>query len=102
MWKDVAIQETYARGNELQVPDCTHYFMENLQRLSDANYVPTNEDVLLARVRTTGVVEIQFSPVGENKKSGEVYRLFDVSGAIRHGQPNELETTLAFLTLVRL
>ncbi|KAL0545466.1 hypothetical protein IC582_015350 [Cucumis melo] len=80
LWKDAAIQETYARGNELQVPDCTQYFMENLQRLSDANYIPTKEDVLYARVRTTGVVEIQFSPVGENKKSGEVYRLFDVGG----------------------
>ncbi|XP_022977040.1 guanine nucleotide-binding protein alpha-1 subunit [Cucurbita maxima] len=80
LWKDAAIQETYSRGNELQVPDCTQYFMENLQRLSDANYIPTKEDVLYARVRTTGVVEIQFSPVGENKKSGEVYRLFDVGG----------------------
>ncbi|GMN63261.1 hypothetical protein TIFTF001_032334 [Ficus carica] len=99
LWKDPAIQETYARGNELQVPDCTNYFMENLQRLSDLNYVPTKEDVLYARVRTTGVVEIQFSmpaelfepcraqlknacnnPVGESKKSGEVYRLFDVGG----------------------
>ncbi|XP_050219532.1 guanine nucleotide-binding protein alpha-1 subunit [Mercurialis annua] len=80
LWKDAAIQETYDRGNELQVPDCAHYFMDNLQRLSDANYVPTKEDVLYARVRTTGVVEIQFSPVGENKRSGEVYRLFDVGG----------------------
>ncbi|KAF7817345.1 guanine nucleotide-binding protein alpha-1 subunit isoform X1 [Senna tora] len=80
LWNDAAIQETYVRGNELQVPDCANYFMENLQRLSDANYVPTKEDVLYARVRTTGVVEIQFSPVGENKKSGEVYRLFDVGG----------------------
>ncbi|KAI5390695.1 Guanine nucleotide-binding protein alpha-2 subunit [Lathyrus oleraceus] len=60
LWEDAAIQETYARGNELQVPDCTKYFMENLQRLSDANSVPTKEDVLYARVRTTGVVEIQF------------------------------------------
>ncbi|KAA8546253.1 hypothetical protein F0562_003008 [Nyssa sinensis] len=80
LWKDASIQETYSRGNELQVPDCAQYFMENLQRLSDVNYVPTKEDVLYARVRTTGVVEIQFSPVGENKKSGEVYRLFDVGG----------------------
>ncbi|KAF2304264.1 hypothetical protein GH714_029005 [Hevea brasiliensis] len=80
LWKDTAIQETYTRGNELQVPDCAHYFMENLQRLSDPNYIPTKEDVLYARVRTTGVVEIQFSPVGENKRSGEVYRLFDVGG----------------------
>ncbi|PHT40478.1 Guanine nucleotide-binding protein alpha-1 subunit [Capsicum baccatum] len=39
-----------------------------------------SEDVLFARIRTTGVVEIQFSPVGENKKSEEVYRLFDVGG----------------------
>lgn len=34
-------QETYFRGNELQLPDCAHFFMENLQRLSDADYVPT-------------------------------------------------------------
>ncbi|XP_042036966.1 guanine nucleotide-binding protein alpha-1 subunit [Salvia splendens] len=80
LWRDNAIQETYVRGNELQLPDCAHFFMENLQRLSDVEYVPTKEDVLHARVRTTGVVEIQFSPVGENKKSGEVYRLFDVGG----------------------
>ncbi|KAJ0880965.1 Guanine nucleotide-binding protein alpha-1 subunit [Helianthus annuus] len=80
IWNDPAIQETYARGNELQVPDCADYFMENLQRLSEADYIPTKEDVLHARVRTTGVVEIQFSPVGENKKSGEVYRLYDVGG----------------------
>ncbi|XP_077236365.1 G protein alpha subunit 1 isoform X2 [Tasmannia lanceolata] len=80
LWREPAIQETYARGNELQVPDCAHYFMDNLQRLSDLNYVPTKEDVLYARVRTTGVAEIQFSPVGESRKSGEVYRLFDVGG----------------------
>lgn len=80
LWKDGAIQETYSRGNELQVPDCTLYFMENLQRLADVDFVPTKEDVLYARIRTTGVVEIQFSPVGENKKSGEVYKLFDVGG----------------------
>ncbi|XP_077240955.1 guanine nucleotide-binding protein alpha-1 subunit-like isoform X1 [Tasmannia lanceolata] len=80
LWRDPAIQETYSRGNEFQVPDCAHYFMENLQRLSDLNYVPTKEDVLYARVRTTGVLEIQFSPVRESRKSGEVYRLLDVGG----------------------
>ncbi|KAF9615064.1 hypothetical protein IFM89_021635 [Coptis chinensis] len=80
LWMDPAIQEISSNGSELQVPDCAHYFMGNLQRFSDVNYIPTKEDVLYARVRTTGVVEIQFSPVGDNKKSGEVYRLFDVGG----------------------
>uniref|UniRef100_A0A7N0U7C6 Guanine nucleotide-binding protein alpha subunit n=1 Tax=Kalanchoe fedtschenkoi TaxID=63787 RepID=A0A7N0U7C6_KALFE len=80
LWRDPAIQETCSRSSELQLPDCTNYFMENLERLSEENYVPTKDDVLYARVQTTGAVEIQFSPVGENKKSGEVYRLFDVGG----------------------
>lgn len=80
LWNDAAIQETYSRGNILQIPDCAQYFMGNLKRLSEMDYVPTKEDVLYARVRTTGVVEIQFSPVGESRKSGEVYRLYDVGG----------------------
>ncbi|EPS73765.1 hypothetical protein M569_00991 [Genlisea aurea] len=81
LWRDNGIQqETYSRGNEFQVPDCALYFMENLRRFSDPGYIPTKEDVLHARVQTTGVVEIQFSPVRENKMSGEVYRLFDVGG----------------------
>ncbi|RZC68021.1 hypothetical protein C5167_011709, partial [Papaver somniferum] len=52
--------ETYTRGNELQLPNCANYSMDNLQRLSDVNYVPTKEDVLYARGLTSGVVEIQF------------------------------------------
>ncbi|KAJ6799422.1 guanine nucleotide-binding protein alpha-1 subunit isoform X1 [Iris pallida] len=80
LWNDPAILETYSHGNLLQVPDCAQYFMDNLGRLSEVAYVPTKEDILYARVRTTGVVEIQFSPVGESRKSGEVYKLYDVGG----------------------
>lgn len=80
LWNDAAIQETYSRGNILQIPDCALYFMDNLGRLSEMDYVPTKEDVLYARVRTTGIADIQFSPIGESRKSGEVYRLFDVGG----------------------
>jgi guanine nucleotide-binding protein subunit alpha len=80
VWKDNAIQETYLRANELQLPDCTHYFMENIHRLAQPNYMPTQDDVLYARVRTTGVAEIQFSPLGDNRRNGECYRLYDVGG----------------------
>uniref|UniRef100_A0A0E0HNT1 Guanine nucleotide-binding protein alpha subunit n=1 Tax=Oryza nivara TaxID=4536 RepID=A0A0E0HNT1_ORYNI len=34
-------QETYLRGSILQLPDCAQYFMENLDRLAEADYVPT-------------------------------------------------------------
>uniref|UniRef100_A0A452XG59 Guanine nucleotide-binding protein alpha subunit n=1 Tax=Aegilops tauschii subsp. strangulata TaxID=200361 RepID=A0A452XG59_AEGTS len=78
--KELVQDETYSCGSVLQVPDCAHYFMDNLDRLAEADYVPTKEDVLHARVRTNGVVEIQFSPLGESKRGGEVYRLYDVGG----------------------
>jgi hypothetical protein len=35
------LQETYSRGSILQVPDCAQYFMENLDRLAEVDYVPT-------------------------------------------------------------
>uniref|UniRef100_A0ACD5YYF2 Uncharacterized protein n=1 Tax=Avena sativa TaxID=4498 RepID=A0ACD5YYF2_AVESA len=41
LWEDPAIQETYSRGSILQVPDCAQYFMESLDRLAEADYVPT-------------------------------------------------------------
>uniref|UniRef100_A0A0E0PKZ5 Uncharacterized protein n=1 Tax=Oryza rufipogon TaxID=4529 RepID=A0A0E0PKZ5_ORYRU len=41
LWQDPAIQETYLRGSILQLPDCAQYFMENLDRLAEADYVPT-------------------------------------------------------------
>ncbi|TKV97901.1 hypothetical protein SEVIR_9G524466v4 [Setaria viridis] len=80
LWQDPAIQETYSRGSILQVPDCAQYFMSNLDRLAEVDYVPPKEDMLYARVQTNGAVEVQFSPLGESKIGGEVYRLYDVGG----------------------
>ncbi|KAJ7542378.1 hypothetical protein O6H91_10G103800 [Diphasiastrum complanatum] len=76
VWKDPAIQATYSRASELQIPDCTHYFLENVLRLAGPNYMPTKDDILYARVKTTGVAQIEFSPLGKK----EVYRLVDVGG----------------------
>jgi hypothetical protein len=41
LWQDPAIQETYSRGSILQVPDCAQYFMNNLDRLAEVDYLPT-------------------------------------------------------------
>ncbi|CAM6098177.1 unnamed protein product [Calypogeia fissa] len=75
LWKDPAIQATYERGNELQLPDCTAYFLNDVQRLAQPGYVPTQDDILFSRVRTTGIVETEFSP-----GSSVLYKLFDVGG----------------------
>ena len=36
-------------------------FLDCLERLGEPNYVPTEQDILRTRVKTTGIVEIQFN-----------------------------------------
>ena len=39
-------------------------FLENLSRLAARDYTPSQDDVLRTRVKTTGIVEINFSHKG--------------------------------------
>jgi hypothetical protein len=35
-------------------------FFDNLSRIADPDYLPTNDDILRARVTTTGIIETRF------------------------------------------
>lgn len=49
-------------------------YFDAIQRVGQANYVPTDQDILRSRVKTTGITETTF-------KIGELtYKLFDVGG----------------------
>lgn len=50
------------------------YFMNHLARISEEGYVPTKQDILHARQKTTGVIETQF--VSNNA----LFRIVDVGG----------------------
>jgi len=55
LWQDPAIQKTWAAapGYQLQIGHMD-YLMENLERITKPDFIPTNDDVLRARQRTTG------------------------------------------------
>lgn len=55
LWQDKGVQEVWgdASHHQFQV-NHMDYLMENIDRFSRQNFVPTNEDILLARQRTTG------------------------------------------------
>ena len=40
-----------------QLFDSADYFFENVERLSTPDYLPSNQDILRSRVRTTGIIE---------------------------------------------
>lgn len=49
-------------------------FLDDLDRLGRKDYMPTEQDILRTRVKTTGIVEVHFSFKNLN------FKLFDVGG----------------------
>ena len=62
MWADPAIQETWRRRSGLQVSESFSTFVERIEVLARPDYVPSVEEVLLCRVRTTGITSQEVKP----------------------------------------
>ncbi|KAI9353598.1 guanine nucleotide binding protein, alpha subunit [Obelidium mucronatum] len=74
LWEDSGIQYCFSRSNEFQLVDSCAYIMENIDRISDVNFTPTNDDILIARIMTIGVTETRFK-VGKMSLA-----IYDVGG----------------------
>merc|ERR1712186_43326 len=57
LWSDRGIQTAFQRRNEYQLTDSVQYFLNNLDRISALDYVPTLQDILYCRKTTKGVIE---------------------------------------------
>lgn len=74
LWNDPGVREAVARSREFQLNDSAVYYFNAIDRMSTSNYMPTDQDILRSRVKTTGITETTF-------KVGELtYKLFDVGG----------------------
>jgi len=73
-WEDAGVQKLYERRNEYQLIDSAGYYIQDIRRVTDPSYVPTEQDVLRSRIQTTGIIETSF--VIEGKK----FFLVDVGG----------------------
>ncbi|KAI8387300.1 guanine nucleotide binding protein, alpha subunit [Blakeslea trispora] len=74
LWKDENLQSVFDRSREYQLNDSAKYYFDSIDRIGDANYLPTDQDVLRSRVKTTGITETTFV-IGDL-----TYRMFDVGG----------------------
>ena len=60
LWSAPSIQEAYEKRNEFQLIDSASYFMNDLDRVCQPHFEPTDEDILRTRVKTTGIIKIEF------------------------------------------
>ncbi|ORY83942.1 guanine nucleotide-binding protein subunit alpha [Neocallimastix californiae] len=74
LWKDAGVQACYERSREYQLNDSAKYYFESIDRIRAPNYIPTDQDVLRSRVKTTGITETTFHI------KDLTYRMFDVGG----------------------
>ncbi|KAJ1994214.1 Guanine nucleotide-binding protein alpha-2 subunit [Dimargaris cristalligena] len=61
LWHDPVIPKVMDRSNEFYLMDSASYFFNNVKRIGETNYVPTEADVLRARSKTTGIIETRFN-----------------------------------------
>ncbi|KAI8093266.1 guanine nucleotide binding protein, alpha subunit [Halteromyces radiatus] len=74
LWKDPHLLSVFERSREYQLNDSAKYYFDSIDRIGDVNYIPTDQDVLRSRVKTTGITETTFV-IGDL-----TYRMFDVGG----------------------
>ncbi|KAI9505923.1 guanine nucleotide-binding protein subunit alpha [Coemansia sp. RSA 1358] len=74
LWSDGGVRECFRRSNEFQLNDSASYYFDSIGRICQEGYLPTDQDVLRSRVKTTGINETIFR-VGEL-----TYRMLDVGG----------------------
>uniref|UniRef100_K1QB71 Guanine nucleotide-binding protein G(i) subunit alpha n=1 Tax=Magallana gigas TaxID=29159 RepID=K1QB71_MAGGI len=74
LWKDSGVQGCFSRSREYQLNDSAEYYLNSLDRISQPSYVPTEQDVLRTRVKTTGIVETHFTFKDLH------FKMFDVGG----------------------
>jgi len=74
LWHDEGIRATYAMRTKFQLTDSAAYFFDKIKEVASQDYIPSQQDVLRSRVRTTGIVENEFE-IDNNK-----FKMFDVGG----------------------
>ncbi|KAF9314902.1 guanine nucleotide-binding protein subunit alpha [Podila horticola] len=74
LWADAGIQQTYKTCTQIAIQDSAKYFLDEIDRIAEHDYIPTDDDILQARVRTLAVSEHIFNI------DNITYRIYDVGG----------------------
>ncbi|KAI8325573.1 G-protein alpha subunit [Martensiomyces pterosporus] len=74
LWQDPIIEKLIVRTSEFYLMDSAPYFFNNIRRIGDPKYLPTEADVLRSRSKTTGIIETRFM------MNHTCIHMFDVGG----------------------
>ena len=74
MWKDKGLQGVYDKREFFHLMDSTDYYLNEVERIAEPDFIPTEEDMIMTRVRTTGMV------TSDIREGLFTYQIVDVGG----------------------
>lgn len=74
LWDDATVQKAWERRAEFQVVETNKKFFDDIDRVMAFDYVPSEQDLLCTRVRTSGIIQKEYEIDGVN------FVMFDVGG----------------------
>jgi GTPase SAR1 family protein len=81
LWNSLPVKALLERRSEFWCLDGVDYYFNNLCRFVDPNFEPEEEDCVLARIITTGIVTTGFStPCALHRELQLKYTIIDVGG----------------------
>ena len=74
LWTDPGVLKAWKRRAEYQIVESVKYYFNEIERIMQSDYVATQQDMLLARVRTSGIVTERYVIDGVD------FEMYDVGG----------------------
>eukprot|EP01125_Pyxidicula_operculata_P010625 TRINITY_DN34_c0_g2_i2.p1 TRINITY_DN34_c0_g2~~TRINITY_DN34_c0_g2_i2.p1 ORF type:complete len:349 (-),score=88.31 TRINITY_DN34_c0_g2_i2:335-1381(-) len=62
LWEDPGVREGFDKRSDyrIQIPSTADYFFQHTRRFADDNFQPNAEDMFRAKLKTTGISEVNF------------------------------------------
>jgi len=81
IWNLKFVRETFKWRRHYHIADNIEYFFKNAETIFERNYMPSRDDILKARIRTSGLVSALLEvPEEKNSKSIGKFEIWDAGG----------------------
>ncbi|RWS09806.1 guanine nucleotide-binding protein G(s) subunit alpha-like protein, partial [Dinothrombium tinctorium] len=82
LWNDEIVQKSYQQSITFHIMDSAKYFLDRIDEISQEDYIPTDNDILRCRKRTSEIQKVEFDVKVPLKYGGGVqsFWMFDVGG----------------------
>lgn len=74
LWQSMTLKEVWLKRSQANINDSHKEYLSDLTRIASPNYIPTRQDILISRVRTTQI------NVEKYTIEGTEFEIYDVGG----------------------